>query len=326
MKWKHKALVQRLIARLPEHMSLPAYYFLQRRFGGLGRVDHLYTLNQGRRILDRIVAQKRPIASRVFLEVGTGRALNIPITLWLCGAEEVITVDLNPYLQEAMVFELIGYIRCHGEEACQSLKPYADEPGFRARLHRLISSEGNLSRLLAMMNVRYLAPADAAALPLPSESIDYHVSSTVFEHVPPDALERILAEGKRLLRDGGLFVHGISLSDHFSHSDKSISSINFLQFTEDEWAHYAGNRFMYHNRLRIDDYLALFERVGIAIVSVASTLDERAAEELRKGFPLDGRFKNKSIEVNATNGASLVGALTPTPLGALAPPPPRLAR
>ena len=50
MKWKHKALVQRLVARLPEHMSLPAYYFLQRRFGGLGRVDHLYTLNQGRRI------------------------------------------------------------------------------------------------------------------------------------------------------------------------------------------------------------------------------------------------------------------------------------
>jgi SAM-dependent methyltransferase len=214
-----------------------------------------------------------------------------------------------PYLQEAMVFELIGYIRCHREETCQSLKPYANEPGFRARLDRLLSSERDLSRLLAMMNVRYLAPADAAALPLPSESIDYHVSSAVFEHVPPDALERILAEGKRLLRDGGLFVHGISLSDHFSHSDNSISSINFLQFTEDEWAYYAGNRFMYHNRLRIDDYLAVFERVGIAIVSVTSTLDDRAAEELRKGFPLDGRFKNKSIEVNATNGASLVGAV-----------------
>ena len=81
MKWKHKALVQRLVARLPEHMSLPAYYFLQRHFGGLGRVDHLHTLSQGRRILDRIVAQKRPITSRVFLEVGTGRALNTPITL-----------------------------------------------------------------------------------------------------------------------------------------------------------------------------------------------------------------------------------------------------
>jgi hypothetical protein len=30
-------------------------------------------------------------------------------------------------------------------------------------------------------------------------------------------------------------VHNIDFTDHFSHSDPSISSVNFLQFSESQW-------------------------------------------------------------------------------------------
>ena len=50
----------------------------------------------------------------------------------------------------------------------------------------------------------------------------------------------------------------VDYSDHFSHSDQTISSINFLRYSDDEWQRYAGNRYMYMNRLRHDDVLALF--------------------------------------------------------------------
>ncbi|MFM6005613.1 MAG: methyltransferase domain-containing protein, partial [Sphaerospermopsis kisseleviana] len=89
--------------------------------------------------------------------------------------------------------------------------------------------------LLQFINVDYIAPGDASELSIPSNSIDFHTSYTVFEHIPPDIIKAIIKEGKRVLKSNGLFVHKIDYSDHFSHSDKSISAINFLQFSDSEW-------------------------------------------------------------------------------------------
>jgi SAM-dependent methyltransferase len=305
MRWERKAAIQRLIAKLPESLSLPLYYAVQRRFGGLRRVDHRYALGQGRHIMDPLLHQHHSVKDKSFLEIGSGRTLNVPIALWLCGAREVITVDLTRYLRAEMVADLIAYIRTHPDEVSKDFAVYADAE-FQARLKRLIDAPAELPTLMAMLNVRYLAPADAAALPLPDGSIDYHVSTTVFEHVTPEALVGTLREGRRLLRPTGLFVHSIGLSDHFAHSDPSISTVNFLQFTEAQWAHYAGNRFMYHNRLRLDDYLVLFREAGVEPVSVSSKVDPKALAVLQNGFPLDARFRDKAPEVNAVEGATVV--------------------
>jgi hypothetical protein len=64
------------------------------------------------------------------------------------------------------------------------------------------------------------------------------------------------------VRAGGLFVHFIDHSDHFSHSDATISPINFLKHCESDWQGYAGNRYMYMNRLRHDDMIELIRESG----------------------------------------------------------------
>jgi hypothetical protein len=168
----------------------------------------------------------------------------------------------------------------------------------------------DLQNLLDIMNVQYLAPADAGNLKqLPLGSIDYHVSNFVFEHIPPKVIARIMLEGKRLMRDNGLFVHLIDLSDHFSHSDKAISAINFLRFSDHTWMHYGGNRYTYHNRLRVNNFLQLFHDVGLQATQVKSIIDHRSLVELRQGFPLDPQFQQNDDTINATTSVQIVASL-----------------
>ena len=124
-------------------------------------------------------------------------------------------------------------------------------------------------------NIEYIAPGDASKTRLPNACIDFQTSNAVsFEHILRSILVDIVKEGNRILRDCGLCVHRIDYSDHFSHTDKSISSINFLQYSDDEWDRYAGNRYMYMNRLRHDDYITkLFGDNGQNILKMEPRID-----------------------------------------------------
>ena len=120
-------------------------------------------------------------------------------------------------------------------------------------------------------------------------------------------LLQILEEGNRIVRDDGLFVHRIDYSDHFSHSDKTISSINFLQYSDAIWDRYAGNRYMYMNRLRHDDFLAVFQAAGHRIMADTPKVDQRALQILRDGsLPLSERFVSKPPDVLSIRGSWLV--------------------
>jgi hypothetical protein len=111
-------MIQNFIARFPAPIGLPLYYFIQRRFGGFRTVDQWHELRSALSILDSISEQGRPIDARVFLEVGTGRGLGVPIAFWLSGAAKVITLDKNPYLQKGIVFDFIRFIRARRTEVC----------------------------------------------------------------------------------------------------------------------------------------------------------------------------------------------------------------
>src|SRR3990172_5630409 len=196
MNWKLKSGIQNTVAALPSGLSYQVYYFLQRRFGGYREANPVKRFEGGIALVSRIRRHGGTVEGRTFLEVGTGHQINVPIALWLCGAPSA-------------------------------------PPVFRERLARLARlKETRLQPLLDFLGIRYLAPADAARLPLPDGSVDYHISYTVLEHIPPDVLAAILREGRQVLRKDGLFVHFVDFSDHFSHSDKTISPVNFLQFSE----------------------------------------------------------------------------------------------
>ena len=147
-------------------------------------------------------------------------------------------------------------------------------------------------------------------MPLADHSVDFLFSIDVLEHMPPNLISSLLCEAKRVLAIGGLLVHRITLSDHFSHSDPSISGINFLQFSEEDWLKLAGNNFHYHNRLRALEFEKLFDDHGVTVLSKEKLLDERALKLLRKGFPLNTLFTGYRPEELAVSALNVVGAFT----------------
>ena len=312
MNWQRKARIQNLIAALP--LSDTLYYAMQRSLGSLrgGRAANpVEWFGAARRMVEWIRETGRDVEGLRFLEVGTGRNVNLPTALWLCGAGAVTTVDLNHYLSSALVFESNEYLRQHKDEVLRAFGAEAERPQFQARLAQLLNFKGDLTSLSKMMNVKYLPRADAAKLPVEAGSIDAHISFAVFEHIPAPDLARILTEARRVLQPDGLLVHIIDPSDHFAHDDETITAINFLQFGDAEWDAWAGNKFVYHNRLRAFEYLELFERAGVRMIERAQTLDQPSLGALKNGFPLHRQFQHIAAEQLAVRSLSVVGTFSP---------------
>jgi hypothetical protein len=305
MNWMFKALVQNSVALLPDPLSNNVYYSLQRRFGGLKSVSAIEKIRQGVELAALLRETGRSAKGARFFEVGTGRRLNLPLSLWLLGAESVVTVDLNPYLKEELVREDVQQIRAQRDAI-------ADLFGAELDLDRLdriaaLAADFSLGALLDACSIRYVAPGDAAKTALADGAIDFHVSYEVLEHIPGPVLHAILEEGSRIVARDGLFLHKVDFSDHFSHSDASISKINFLKYGDRAFAALAGNRYMYMNRLRVDDFLKLYAESGHRVLKLVPEIDAGTADLLgRGGIRLAERFGKKSIETLATMNAWIV--------------------
>ncbi|HYG80152.1 MAG TPA: class I SAM-dependent methyltransferase [Pyrinomonadaceae bacterium] len=301
--------MQKTIAMMP--LADQIYYAMQRTVGSLrpGRSNPLEWFDAALSIVTWLKGAGASVEGRRFLEVGTGHYPNVPVGLWLCGAGEVVTVDLNAYLTDALASQTAEFVRQNREAVAAAFGAEAEVPLFRERLNQLagLRAGAGARELLELARIKYLAPADATKLEFPGGSFDFHVSHAVFEHIPAETISAILAEARRLLKPEGLLMHIIDPSDHFSHDDPSITAVNFLQFSEREWERWAGNKFMYHNRLRAFEYGELFERAGVRVLRQSEAVDEPSLLALRNGFRLDEKFRRMGVEELAVRGLIVVG-------------------
>ena len=113
----------------------------------------------------------------------------------------------------------------------------------------------NQEEILNKYNIQYLAPHKLSDLS--EKKFDICVSTTTLEHFSLQDLNNFLLEVKKILKEGGLISSIIDYSDHYSHTDKNINSLNFLKFDESDWVKY-NNSYLYQNRLRHQDYRKLF--------------------------------------------------------------------
>lgn len=307
MNWKLKAKLQGAVSLLPSNSSYALYYWLQRRFGSLKFTNPVVRLKAGIQTWERIVKLGRDPKKRHFLEIGTGRAPIVPIAYWLMGAMRITTIDINPYVKLEIVKDALTYITEHRREIETLFGSLLVPERLEALIKFQKSAEASLNDFFKLCSVNYLAPRDAANTGLENSSVDFHTSYTVLEHIPPNVLGNILEEGNRIVSDEGLFVHMIDYSDHFSHSDSSISAINFLQYGDLEWERYAGNRYMYMNRLRHDDFINMFRSAGHKVLVEQPSLNPAVAEMLNSdSIDLDIQFRRKSKDVLAITEAWVV--------------------
>jgi predicted SAM-dependent methyltransferase len=264
MDWKLKARAFRVLDRLP--MGDQLYCLLQQH------VTHTLpralsptserAVNQLRHI-ERIREHRGSLDGAVLLEFGAGWDLYSNLLYWCLGLDRQIVVDIRRWLQCSAVNAVISHLQ-------------EDPPaGAIRRPPSLIRSSHMDADLKSLYGIDYRAPFDAAAMPLEDRSVDIIVTTSVLEHIPLEVCRLIVGECRRVLKSDGLMSHLIDYSDHYSHSDGSITTYNYLQFDDAEWSRY-NPAIHFQNRARTEDYRVMFRDAGFQIVSEREWVGDRS--------------------------------------------------
>lgn len=123
----------------------------------------------------------------------------------------------------------------------------------------------SLTDIRDLYNISYRAPYDVSRTDFDDDTFDACVSTNTLEHIPRESLVQIFTELRRIIRPGGLISAIIDYSDHYAHTDRSISRLNFLSFSDKEFSRY-NHKVHYQNRLRHYDYEEMFADLGFELV------------------------------------------------------------
>jgi ubiquinone/menaquinone biosynthesis C-methylase UbiE len=269
MKWETKAKIMRVCDRLP--YSNLVYKFLQKRFGRLDGNPWSRLLAQ-REIADWIFQESKSIEGKVIFEIGTGHLPVVPIGFFLMGASKTITIDLNRRVDMYLLRDALKWISEHKQQVTELYQNVVIDELLSQRLLLIEEYINKPNEFMVAANIEYIAPGDATKTGLNDQSIDYHISNTVLEHIDKPTIKKIMSEAIRIMRSDALAIHFIDLSDHFQHQDDKISKVNFLKYAEKDWMRMAGNQFAYCNRLRHLDYIELFSS-GFKTLRIEQEID-----------------------------------------------------
>ena len=271
LNWKVKSGLFRAAEALPPSLLYFAQRNLSRRARkklNFARISDVWTFHDS----------NLPEGTARVIEFGAGKSLAQNLYLSRRGLSQDV-VDLNRMLELHLVNAAIQQLVKLGIEI--DPEPVRSLDDLRER-HR----------------ITYRAPYDMRSTDYPDGSFDACVSTSTFEHIPPEDLKRILIELKRILRPGGLLSAHIDYSDHYEHTDRSITRLNFLRFGEEEWGRH-NHSHHYQNRLRHGHYVKMFEELGFEFV-IADAIDppDSVPDDVRpellfgdgNDFMLHGRF------------------------------------
>jgi len=267
-KWAVRAAVAQVLSRVPGGPEVR--YVLQRYVTRslpfpdeelLGRfqigAEHLRAIRRHEPSLD--------LARAHFFEFGAGWDLGMGLFLRAAGVGRQTLLDLNRFVRPELVHHALTRLRSFVA---------SPPPDFQVEgldLGRLPASfqvgEAEVDGALRELGIDYRAPADARRTGLTSGEVDCVTSSLTLEHIPLPEIRAIFAELFRVLRPGGLLASKVDMSDHFSHSDPSISPWHFLRFDERTWG-LVNADMLYQNRLRASAYLDAAREAGFELVEV----------------------------------------------------------
>jgi hypothetical protein len=175
------------------------------------------------------------------LEIGAGKSLeqNIYISYRFNNSIAQTAIDINKMLD----FELVNQA---SEQIAKILKQ---------EKKRFVKS---LKDLKDIYNIDYFAPCDLKKIKNKNREFDMSISTTALEHFTITDLHEYLDDLNIILKKGGFVSAGIDYSDHYSHTDRNISNLNYLSYSKQEWEKY-NNTYLYQNRLRHQNYKEIFE-------------------------------------------------------------------
>lgn len=298
MNWKVKVAIQAGLACLPFGESIN--YLLQNLKGSHSPSNIRRWIGEQAKTV-ALAGKYASLRDAVVVEIGTGWDPTNTLLLFLAGAREIYTYDLQRHLRFEGVKRSINELRRCAPLVSSVLK--ISEGTIESKLRGL--EQATLDETLKCAGICYRAPVDATATGLPDRSVDMVCSYAVLEHVPRETVDALTKESKRILKPGGVAVHAIGLQDHYSCNDPHLSQIHFLRYPEWQWKIFAKNRIHYQNRLRETQYFEIFTSAGATVISSRHRVEQRDIQEAGR-MTLDRQFSELSAEELAVNYSEIV--------------------
>jgi SAM-dependent methyltransferase len=234
------------------------------------------------------------------VEIGSGWQPMIPILFSMAGAKVYLT-DMYPLMRTDTFQAALDALRENRDEIVARLKISPEVFDHAARA----CGNGEMEQRLRELRLVYLAPCDCRHLALEPGSVDVVMSRAVLEHIPPPVIKDIFQESHRLLRPGGIMLHLVDHSDHWSHRDQRINAVNFLRYSDWLFALTCINPQDYQNRLRHTEYRSLLESTGFRVKSEERTVDPACLASLGS-MPIAPKFRRFDAEDLATVNSILL--------------------
>ena len=267
INWKLKALLYKVFETFKLNKTL---YFIQRHITGRAKIQFTKLDPHWERHANSI--QEKNCNS--ILEVGAGKSLeqNIFFSYYFENSKFQKVIDIN---------NMINFELCN--EASHRIAKLLNKD-FKGQIK-------NNQDLINNYNINYEAPCKLEDIK--EERFDICTSTASLEHFSREDLNLFLKQIKIVLKKNGFVSSVIDYSDHYSHTDKNISPLNFLKYSEKNWKKY-NNNYLYQNRLRHNDYKILFENLNFII------------EKEHKGTRHD-KIPGISNEFDQTNDETFLG-------------------
>jgi SAM-dependent methyltransferase len=304
-KWILKAVVQKCISFLPYRHKIN-YFFQKYITKGVFLTEDYFTdrLSHARDHINAYNSHRQSIENMSTLELGTGWYPVVPISMFLSGAETIHTVDISNLCDLDKLKTTINMFIYHLSKGTleQFITLLPDRLALLKKIHQE-ADDLDFETILSKLNIIY-SVQDARKLSLETDSIDLIHSNNTFEHVYPDMLESLLVEFKRVCKPEGIMSHFVDMSDHFAHFDKSISIYNFLKFSDKQWQ-LIDNSVQPQNRWRLPDYLELYKKLNLKLLSVET---RKGSTQLLESIKINDKYKSTPIEELAISHCLLISA------------------
>ena len=265
-KWIAKAVVQKTISYLPFGHSINEQFQKWITKGIYLTEDYFKDrLEHAKNHIDFFRQLKGDAPFQTTLEIGTGWYPVVPISLYLSGAERIISIDISTHTnRERLQLTIEKFLEFHENGTLKNYLNY--DPVRIQKLKNLIAKidKPGFDDIAKQLHIQFTV-GDARKLEFIKENeVDLITSNNTFEHIYSSVLIDILKEFRRVVKRDGIMSHFVDMSDHFAHFDKSITVYNFLQFSDGQWKA-IDNSIQPQNRLRLTDYRNIYSDLSIPI-------------------------------------------------------------
>jgi len=282
MNHKVKTILFKSLSLLPNKVGDYCYHKIQSFFDKSTLEDRLKSVESTYNRLSKVLNDLNiDLKDKAVFEIGSGWFPSMPYFFkFKFEAKKVYTVDINRHFKKERILELNNLFS----------KKYST--------NILVNPENEYN---LPFEIEYFPNYNVVKEDFPDVRVVF--SRYVLSHMNENDIDILHKKMKGELKKGTYIIHFISPSDLRQHSDRSLSSHDFLKYSKQQWNN-IHSKYDYHNRLRLPQFMEIFKKYDYEVIHLdyENLNKDTIAYDLFKKVPLhDDYTKYSDEELTAGN-------------------------